>query len=70
MKRSPAEMIAHYCEIFDIIVKLMPPMKKLKNIRNRIFKILHSGKEHYCLFCHRTYGKFLYRLDRAEDIVF
>jgi SAM-dependent methyltransferase len=35
-------------------------MKPIKKLRNRIFAMLHPGSKVYCLYCHKTYSKFLH----------
>lgn len=35
-------------------------MKKVKKIRNNLFKLLHPGNKYYCLYCNKTYGKFIH----------
>ena len=35
-------------------------MKSIKQIRNNIFAIINPGKKVYCLFCKKTYRKFIH----------
>ena len=35
-------------------------MKIIKKIRNNVFKFLHPGNKCYCLYCDKTYGKFIH----------
>ncbi len=35
-------------------------MKKFKKIRNKIFALINPGKKVYCLYCGKTYRKFLH----------
>lgn len=35
-------------------------MKTLKKIRNTVFKLLHPGNKCYCLYCKKSYGKFIH----------
>lgn len=41
-------------------------MKKIKKIRNNVFKLLHPGNECYCLYCNKTYGKFIHEGVKAK----
>jgi SAM-dependent methyltransferase len=35
-------------------------MKRTKKIRNYVFRILHPGQSCYCLYCEKSYGRFLH----------
>jgi hypothetical protein len=35
-------------------------MKPIKKLRNKIFAIINPGKNVYCLYCKKTYRKFLH----------
>jgi SAM-dependent methyltransferase len=35
-------------------------MNRFKRIRNSIFKYMHPGRDCYCLYCNKTYGKFIH----------
>lgn len=41
-------------------------MKLIKKIRNNAFKLLHPGKECYCLYCEKSYGKFIHEGVKAD----
>ena len=41
-------------------------MKAIKEIRNGIFKLFHPGQECYCLYCRKSYGKFIHEGVKAE----
>jgi len=38
----------------------------IKQIRNRLFGLLHPGKSAYCLYCGKSYGKFLHEGVKAD----
>jgi SAM-dependent methyltransferase len=41
-------------------------MKNLKKIRNQLFKLLYQGKKYYCLYCTKTYRKFMHEGVKAK----
>ncbi len=41
-------------------------MSLIKKIRNYIFKILHSGNDCYCLYCKKSFGKFIHEGVKAN----
>jgi SAM-dependent methyltransferase len=41
-------------------------MKLIKQVRNKIFKVLHPGKNCYCLYCNKSYGKFIHEGVKAK----
>ncbi len=41
-------------------------MKLTKKIRNYVFRTLHPGDKYYCLYCKKSYGKFLHEGVKAD----
>ena len=41
-------------------------MKTLKKLRNNLFKLLHPGDACYCIYCNKSYSKFLHAGVKAE----
>jgi SAM-dependent methyltransferase len=41
-------------------------LKPLKKLRNNLFKILHPGNACYCIYCNKSYSKFLHAGVKAE----
>jgi SAM-dependent methyltransferase len=41
-------------------------MKTIKKIRNKVFQLFHPGKKYYCLYCQKTYSKFLHEGVKAD----